>query len=191
MVFFQSQNQKLKNSVKEIAALTEQNARLDQIFEPIKQESDFLKSKFQEQTEKINVFLELYQKTEKDWEIKDKNYQQRILELVEKQAGEIKKARLDAVATSKSVNKGFSFEIICPFLKEFKHSIKDLKMLSQPVDFICFSGMEENSIDKIIFIEIKTGFSQLTERQKQIKKAVENKQVFWEEFRPDKLTILT
>jgi predicted Holliday junction resolvase-like endonuclease len=37
---------------------------------------------------------------------------------------------------------------------------------------------------EIVFIEVKTGKSALTAREKAVKKAVEEKKVSWREFRP-------
>lgn len=78
---------------------------------------------------------------------------------------------------SSEVRLGQISEQIAPFLKEYPYDPKNAKFLGQPVDFISF---EE---DKIVFIEVKTGHSQLTEKQKNLKKLVNDKKVFWEEFR--------
>jgi predicted Holliday junction resolvase-like endonuclease len=56
--------------------------------------------------------------------------------------------------------------------------------LAEPIDFIAFDGLfQENKVDKITFIDAKTGEASLTPRQKSIRKAVDNGKVYFEEFR--------
>lgn len=78
---------------------------------------------------------------------------------------------------SSEVRLGQISEQIAPFLNEYPYDPKNAKFLGQPIDLISF---EE---DKIVFIEIKTGHSQLSEKQKKLKKLVNDKKVVWEEFR--------
>ncbi|MBT7238132.1 hypothetical protein HN865_04750, partial [Candidatus Woesearchaeota archaeon] len=58
---------------------------------------------------------------------------------------------------------GKSFEHFTPFAKNFPGTLENTTFLGMPIDFISF---EE---DCIIFIEIKTGESQLSPKQKRIK----------------------
>jgi len=68
-------------------------------------------------------------------------------------------------------------EKIAPFLKNFRHDPQHVQFLGNPIDYISFE-------DKgIVLIEIKSGNSRLTQKQKNIKSQVKNKQIFWEEFR--------
>lgn len=113
------------------------------------------------------------------------NLNKKLSEVLGNKEKEIKAARLDAVATSRAINRGLDVEEICPFLKGFRHNIKNLRMLSNPVDFVSFDGADSGNVTQITFVEIKSGGAVLTDRQKQIKKCIENKQVFWEEFRID------
>ena len=78
---------------------------------------------------------------------------------------------------SSEVRLGQISEQIAPFLKGFSYDPKNCKFLGQPIDLISFEP------DKIVFIEVKTGHSQLSTKQKLIKDLIENKQVFWDEFR--------
>lgn len=70
-------------------------------------------------------------------------------------------------------------EHFVPLLKEFKYNRKQARFLASPIDFIVF---EE---DEIIFMEVKTGKSQLNKNQRRIRDQVENKQVRWEVLRID------
>jgi len=78
---------------------------------------------------------------------------------------------------SSEVRLGHISEQIAPFLKGFSYDTRNTKFLGQPIDLICFEP------DKVVFVEVKTGNSQLSSKQKHIKSLIKNNQVFWEEFR--------
>ncbi|KKL12011.1 hypothetical protein LCGC14_2540020 [marine sediment metagenome] len=78
---------------------------------------------------------------------------------------------------SSEVRLGQISEQIAPFLEGFSYDTRNTKFLGQPIDLICFEP------DKVVFVEVKTGKSQLSEKQKHIKNLIKTKQVFWEEFR--------
>ena len=75
---------------------------------------------------------------------------------------------------SEQVRIGFLAESTIPFNSEFKHNPKNLRPLFQPIDYICFNE------DEIVFIEIKSGSSRLSEKQRNIKKLIENGKVRFE-----------
>lgn len=70
---------------------------------------------------------------------------------------------------------GKTFEHFAPFTKQFNK--ENAKFLGEPIDYICFDE------DKIRFIEVKTGNSQLSHKQNKIKKMIENKQIEFKEVR--------
>ena len=78
---------------------------------------------------------------------------------------------------SSEVRLGQISEQIAPFLKGFSYDTRNTKFLGQPIDLICFEP------EKVVFVEVKTGKSQLSQKQKHIKDLIEKGQVFWEEFR--------
>lgn len=78
---------------------------------------------------------------------------------------------------SEQVRLGHIGESLIPFLKEFPYNPKDLKALFQPVDYICFSPEE------VIFLEVKTGDSQLSEKQRNIRNLINAGKVRWETHR--------
>lgn len=91
---------------------------------------------------------------------------------------QISKIRKDAIKRSRSVINGQITEQIAPFLPNFPCSPSDVKFLGQPIDFIGFSGLSENDeIDEILFIEVKSGKSELSNREKSIKRAIEEKRI--------------
>lgn len=95
-----------------------------------------------------------------------------------------KKLRKDAVKRSKAVINGQIAEQIAPFLPDFPANPSDARFIGKPVDFIVFSGLSENEkIDEILFVEVKTGKSLLSEREKEVKKAIEQRKVRYVEYR--------
>ena len=95
-----------------------------------------------------------------------------------------KKLRKDAVKRSKAVINGQVAEQIAPFLPDFPANPSDARFIGKPVDFIVFSGLSDNEkIDEILFVEVKTGKSLLSEREKEVKKAIEQRKVRYVEYR--------
>jgi hypothetical protein len=64
-----------------------------------------------------------------------------------------------------------------PLLGEYPYDPQEFRFLGSPVDGVQF---EE---DRIVFIEFKANKSRLSEKQRRIKKLVEDGYVYWEEFR--------
>ena len=101
--------------------------------------------------------------------------------------GKIKegKSRKDAIKRSKAVISGQVIEQIAPLLPDFPCSPADAKFLGQPIDYIAFVSDKTNSlIDEVLFIEVKTGASTLSKREKSLKRAVEQGRVRYVEWRP-------
>lgn len=78
---------------------------------------------------------------------------------------------------SREVLFGQSAEKIAPFLDEFGFDPRDSQFLGQPIDYVVFNE------DEVCFVEIKTGKAKLTQKQKKIKKLIEEKKVNWKELR--------
>jgi predicted Holliday junction resolvase-like endonuclease len=80
---------------------------------------------------------------------------------------------------SQSVKHGKSWEHFVPFTKEFEKiaNKENFVFIGQPIDGISF---DENEIK---FIEIKTGKSRLSEKQRKLKSLIEKKKVKWIELR--------
>ncbi len=66
---------------------------------------------------------------------------------------------------------GKSFEHFVPFTKNFPADKEKTVFLGMPIDFISFED------DKIKFIEVKTGTSQLSPKQTKIKQQIQNGKV--------------
>lgn len=97
---------------------------------------------------------------------------------------QIKDSRNDAVKRSRAVITGQMAEQVAPFLPDFPCNPQEVRFVGKPVDFIGFSGTaDSDEVQEILFIEVKTGSSQLSSRERQIKKAVEEKRVRYVEYR--------
>lgn len=72
---------------------------------------------------------------------------------------------------------GQAIETVAPFSGDFEGDIRELNFLGMPIDFI---GFHE---DGIVFYEVKSGLSQLSPKQKRIKKHVESGRIRFKEVR--------
>ena len=104
-----------------------------------------------------------------------------------KNSSEFKKQRKDAVNRSRAVLGGQFSEQLAPFLPGFPCNPGDVRFVGKPIDFVAFPGSAEGGdIKEIYFIEVKSGQSKLSPREKQIKLAVEQGRVKYLEYRiPD------
>ncbi len=77
------------------------------------------------------------------------------------------------------VKHGQKWEHFVPFMTQFEEvgNKENFVFLGSPIDGVCFDE------DFIKFIEVKTGTSQLSEKQKRIRDLVEKKKVRWYELR--------
>jgi predicted Holliday junction resolvase-like endonuclease len=91
--------------------------------------------------------------------------------------------RKDAIEKSRAVTLGKVTEHVVPFLPGFQHNPKDARFIGAPVDFIIFDGLDEGEVQRITFVEVKTGSSSLNKRERQIRNVVKQRSVEWEEIR--------
>ncbi len=97
---------------------------------------------------------------------------------------DIKKQRKDAINRSRAVLGGQFSEQLSPYLPNFPCNPGDARFIGKPIDFIAFPGSAEGkSIEEVLLIEVKSGQSKLSERERQIKSAVENGKVRYIEYR--------
>jgi len=78
------------------------------------------------------------------------------------------------------VKHGKNWENFVPFMDNYPGNKENSVFIGNPIDFISFDE------DSVKFIEVKTGKSQLNEKQKKVKELVENKRVKWYEIRFEK-----
>lgn len=91
--------------------------------------------------------------------------------------------RSDAIKRSLAVVSGKVTEHLAPYMGAFPYNPKDVRFLGSPVDLIVFDGMSDDTLQQIVFLEIKTAGATLTTRERRIRDAVEGKRVVWREFR--------
>jgi predicted Holliday junction resolvase-like endonuclease len=78
---------------------------------------------------------------------------------------------------SADVKLGQKGEVLLPFLSEFPYKEDEIKGLFQPIDLIVFRDTE------IVFVEVKTGDAQLSEKQRKIREIIKNGNVRFEVHR--------
>ena len=102
----------------------------------------------------------------------------------------VTKARKDSVKRQRSILKGQATEHLAPYINA-DYSPKDYKFMGDPIDYVIFDGMSDspsdsNTINKIIFMDIKTGTARLTKIQKKIKQTILEGKVEFQVYRPEK-----
>lgn len=102
---------------------------------------------------------------------------------------ELPNQRKDAILRSRAVLGGHFTENLAPYLPSFPFSPTECRFVGKPIDFIVFKGMDGKEIDEVVFVEVKSGKSKLSSQEKNLKEAVKNKKVRWEEYRiPEEIT---
>lgn len=97
--------------------------------------------------------------------------------------------RANAINRSRASLGGKFSENLSPYFPNFPFHPTEMRWLGSPVDYIVFKGMDNDVINEIVFLEIKSGKSVLTAREKQIKKLIEEKKVSWKEYKvPENIT---
>ncbi|HEY9227689.1 MAG TPA: Holliday junction resolvase-like protein [Gemmatimonadaceae bacterium] len=94
-----------------------------------------------------------------------------------------RRVRSEAIQQSRSVTRGQIFEQLVPYLPEFRFNPKDAQFLGRPVDFVVFDGLDEGEVRRIVFVEVKTGASTLTTRERRVRDAIRRGHVEWAEIR--------
>jgi predicted Holliday junction resolvase-like endonuclease len=90
---------------------------------------------------------------------------------------------LDAVKRSKSVTKGKVIEHFAPFILDGWLNTDEVVFVGSPIDLISFSNIDSEKEVRIDFIEIKSGNSALSKKQKLIKEAIHSGRFFYREVR--------
>ena len=82
---------------------------------------------------------------------------------------------------------GVFSEQVAPFLPDFPKDLKasEARFIGKPVDFLIFKGMDEQNISEVVFVEVKSGKSQLSVSEKALRDVIREKKVSWYEYRVD------
>lgn len=94
---------------------------------------------------------------------------------------EEKKIRQDAIKKSEAVIRGKVTEHLIPYFPDFDYNPKDARFLGTPVDFIIFDGLSEGEMNKVVFVEVKSGKSgALSPREKLVRDCIGRGKVSYE-----------
>ena len=86
---------------------------------------------------------------------------------------------------AKGSNLGKLLERLAPTLDSFTFNKNDCRSMFDPIDYVIFEGLsEKQKVDKIVFVDIKTGGARLSPNQKKIKQVVEDKKVGFKTYKP-------
>ena len=91
--------------------------------------------------------------------------------------------REDAVQRSQAVTAGKVHEQLIPYLPAFPYNPKDVRFLGSPIDLVVFDGLAEGRVRRIVFLEVKTGRSGLTSRERGVRDVIQARDVEWVELR--------
>lgn len=91
--------------------------------------------------------------------------------------------RSDAAKRARGVITGQVVEHLAPWFDGFPYNPKDARFLGSPVDLVVFDGLDDGRLRGIVFVEVKTGASALTTRERLVRDAVRDGRVAFEEFR--------
>jgi len=94
---------------------------------------------------------------------------------------EEKKIRQDAVKKSEAVIRGKVTEHLIPYFPDFEYNPKDARFLGTPVDFLIFDGLSEGEMNKVVFVEVKSGKTGvLSKREKLVRECIDRGRVSYE-----------
>lgn len=122
------------------------------------------------------------------------NFSEKALEIYQQQLDDVRETKerlkkLRDVGTTKSeigaqsVNIGFILERLAPTLGSFRFNHNDCRSLFDPLDYVIFEGLSKNGVvNKVFFIDIKTGNARLNRRQKEIQTVVSNNKVSFKKY---------
>jgi predicted Holliday junction resolvase-like endonuclease len=164
--------------------------------EALKEENEFLRQKLNEKTtgaedRELNLnktIRELQSSISKQQSItslSNAESKRKESDLISKQQELEKKLEEETLARKKvlsqkksgEVRLGHIAETLAPFLDQFDFEPERCSFLGQPIDYISFGD------DEITFIEVKSGNSQLSQKQRHIRDLVKAKLVSWKEVR--------
>ena len=97
----------------------------------------------------------------------------------EKMHDRIRDARDDALKRSRVVLKGKIGEQLAPIFDVFPFDVADARFIGSPVDFLVFDGYSDGEIKEVVLVEIKTGKSRLSTKERSIRNVVNEGRFRW------------
>lgn len=75
---------------------------------------------------------------------------------------------------------GLFSEQLAPYLPDFPFRPTEARFIGKPVDFLVFKGLDEDKVNEIVFVEVKSGKSAgLSTRERRLRDAVKQGNVSW------------
>jgi predicted Holliday junction resolvase-like endonuclease len=91
--------------------------------------------------------------------------------------------REDAISKSQAVTLGKVTEHFIPYLPEFKFNPQDARFIGSPIDFVVFDGLSEGDLRQVVFVEVKSGSSTLSKRERWVRDVIHAGRVAWEQVK--------
>ncbi len=91
--------------------------------------------------------------------------------------------RSDAVKRSRATLGGQFLEQLAPYLPDFPAEPTEVRFIGKPVDFVAFRGASAGAVERVTFIEVKSGGSKLSTVERTLRDAIESGRVDWVEYR--------
>jgi predicted Holliday junction resolvase-like endonuclease len=95
----------------------------------------------------------------------------------------IRQIRVEAVQKSQAVIAGRVTEQLLPYFPGFPFNPKDARFLGSPVDLVIFDGLDAGRLERVIFVEVKTGNAGHSSRERQLRAVIQARQVEWLDLR--------
>ena len=95
----------------------------------------------------------------------------------------LKDERSKSVKKSKSVIMWELYEKILPFLPDFPFKPRDMVFVWKAVDYIIFDWLDEWNLKQIIFLELKSGNSNLNKNEKMVRDTIKSWKINYIEYK--------
>jgi predicted Holliday junction resolvase-like endonuclease len=96
---------------------------------------------------------------------------------------QLKQARGESVRLSRSALLGNAVEQIVPIAPAFcdRFSPSDARFLGSPVDYVIFDGLHRGQVDRVVFLEVKSGArASLNRNEREVRRAIDERRVEFE-----------
>ena len=111
------------------------------------------------------------------------DHERQIADLRVEHQQNIRRAREQSVRQSRSGLLGNAAEQIAPMVPSFceRFSPSDARFLGGPIDYIIFDGMHRGEVERVIFLEVKSGASSaLNKNEREVRRAIDERRVEFE-----------
>lgn len=173
---------KFKKTFKYLKDIENDNFLIESRFKDLEKNLELKESQYRLGMESLKESFEHERKSieEKKIEIrtKEKGFEISIAKLTEDlEEQKDLKTKVTSQKKSSEVRLGHIAETLAPFLDQFEFEPEECSFLGQPIDYISFGQ------DEVTFIEVKSGNSQLSSKQRRIRDQILEGKVAWKEVR--------